>query len=288
MTDALLLVADTDHPIDWSTLPAGCSIVLGYIGQPLCTPHVWTHTEVEECRSHGLIWAPIHTPPGGRFGKADGERAAALMLQELTRYRLYGPEPVFLDIEHSTWALDPAATMAGVRAWAAVMSAHGHTNAHAYLPWQAGTGWGANWVNYRPQSIPAGYAGWQYDHSHPGRHYDLSVFHPSVFAPLIAAVKGHPVPFDAQQEKFIVDQLTKVQDNLHKIMWAYYEDPDPKHPHPYAQRRLAERLDKLQTEVAKLPTATVDITALAALLSAQLGPRLAADLVSELSARLAH
>lgn len=288
MSEALVLAADSDHIADLGTLPHGCTVVLGYVGQPLCTPHVWTAEEVQAVRATGRAWAPIHTPPGGAFGVDAGRRAGALMVQELTRYKLYGTEPVFLDIEHASWAINPAATMAGVREWQAVMHAHGHKIAHAYLPWQAGTGWGANWVSFVPASIPEGYAGWQYDHSHPGRHYDLSVFRPEVFAPLFDSMRSHPMNLDHDAQAFIVAQLTKVQDNLHKILWAYYDNPDEEHPHPYSQRDLSAKLDRLQAEVAKLSAGPVDVPTLADALAAQLGPRLAADLVAELAARLSH
>lgn len=287
MAESLVVVADTDHPIDWTTLPADCDIVLGYIGQPLCTPHVWSPAEVEATRKAGLVWAPIHTPPGGRFDKGAGERAGALMVQELTRYRLYGPEPMFLDIEHASWAVDPAATHAGIVAWQAVMHAHGHPQAHAYVPWQAGYGWGANWVDYRPTSIPDGLVGWQYDHSHPGRHYDLSVFRAEVFAPLIAATKGDPMNLDHDAQAFIVEQLALVQDNLYQAVSAYYADNSTKHAHPAANVHLSAKLDQVLAELAKLTVSPVDVTALATELAAKLGPKLAADLAGELSRRLA-
>lgn len=288
MAESLVLVADTDAPTDWATLPHDCGIVLGYVGQPLCTPHVWTEAEVQAARDHGLAWAPIHTPPGGPFGAAAGARAGALMVQELTRYKLFGTEPVFLDIEHASWAADPRAAMTGVRTWQSVMHDHGHPQAYAYLPWEARTGWGANWVSFRPTSLPDGYVGWQYDHSHPGRHYDLSVFRADVFAPLLDSMKGGPMALDHDAQAFIVAQLTKVQDNLHQILWAYYEDPAGPRQHPYANRHVIERLDHLQAEVAKLSIGPVDVATLAADLAAQLGPRLAADLATELANRLSH
>lgn len=285
---ALITAADAAFPFDYTRLPSAVTVVLGYVGQPYCTPHVWTPDQVAAVRNHGKLWAPIHTPPQVPFTEQLGLQAGNLMLQELEKVPLLGAEPVFLDIERSSWEPNPSATMAGVRAWQSVMHAHGHPQAHAYLPWAAGDGWGANWTGAKPAAIPVGYVGWQYQGNADGGRYDLSVFLPSVFQDLINQSKGFPMNLDAEAQKWIVDQLNRVQHNLWQDMHNYHWGTGTPEQEPHANVHIHQAVTDLAAAVAKLGTGGVDVTALANALAAKLGPDLATRTAKVIGASLTN
>lgn len=269
------VAADAADPFDYSRLPRSVKVILGYVGQLYCTPHVWTPDEVAHARNRGYLWAPIHTPPQVPFNAELGKQAGNLMVTELERYPLLGPEPVFLDIEHSSWAANPAEAMRGVAAWRQVMHDHGHRQAYAYLPWAAGTDWGANWINTRPSGIPDGYVGWQYAGGVDGDRYDLSLFRPGVFAELADRTKGFPMNLDADAQKWIVTQLETVRHDIVEVLREISSDSVPKHPHAHALVHIKAELDGLVNLVKAGGAGTVNVDQLAAAIVAKLGPGVA-------------
>lgn len=174
-------VADAAYPFDYSLLPADVSVVLGYLGGD--TPHVWTPAEVAECQATGRQWCPIWTAPNpGAVLTANGVNAdAQAFITELVARRHPMDDPVFYDVEASTWNATGTDARTRVLRWQGVMRGAGYPNAYVYAPWLARTEWGANWVGYRPMSLPAGRVGWQYVNAQPGKPFDLSVFDPSIF-----------------------------------------------------------------------------------------------------------
>src|SRR5689334_4293213 len=118
VADVLWHVADQAYPTDPSKMPADVRVVLGYVGEVNMTPHIWTPAEVANVQAHGKLWAPIHTVPPHWVGRKLGHDAAALMVEELKRYTYPKAGPVFLDVEHSTYAESPGQVLAQVNDWA--------------------------------------------------------------------------------------------------------------------------------------------------------------------------
>lgn len=285
---SLLLAADAAYPFDYRRLPRGVAAILGYVGHPDGTPHVWTASEVRAARASGRLWAPIWTPPAAVLNEQLGRQAADEMLTTLARYPLLGREPVFLDIEQHVYAAAPAGALAAAKAWAQTMTGHGWPYAVPYLPHQAGTGWAANWTGRRPDTLPAGLTGWQYAGELDGDRYDLSVFRPAVFAPLQAAMKGHPVQLDTQDQAWIVAQLDKVRDQIMLRLNGIAYDGEPGVKHGNALSHVHADVRAILAKVDAPPAASWTVADLARQLTADLGPTLARDLAVELGKRLSN
>lgn len=280
------LAADAAYPFDYSRLPHGVSVVMGYTGQQGCTPHVWTETEVKAVQATGRTWVPIHTPPQTGLTPDMGKQAGNLMVSELRRYQLPPHAPVFLDVERASWDANPAGARAAVSDWQAVMHAAGHTQAWAYLPSIAQTQWVADWVGAAPQHFAPGVIGVQYAGNVDGGRYDLSIFAASVFAPQAAPVVAKPLPLTVADQEWLVEQLTKVQDNLRHAFSAYVWDNDPQHPEPVAMKHLSDKLDQLLQLQTSAPIPAVQVHELAAELAKVLGPLLGTDVVVALGKAL--
>jgi hypothetical protein len=84
------------------------------------------------------------------------------------------------------------------------MRAAGHPHAYPYLPWSASYGWAANWTGTRPDALPAGLIGWQYEGNTGGRGYDLSVFDAALIGDTMEAADVWNVRFqkDGQGENY--------------------------------------------------------------------------------------
>jgi hypothetical protein len=281
-----VMAADAAFPFDYTRLPHGVRVVMGYTGQPGCTPHVWTQSEVAAAQAHGLTWVPIHTPPQGALYPNSGTQAGDLMVAELTHYQLPAHVPVFLDVERASWDKNPAGARAAVADWQAVMHAHGHPQAWAYLPNLAGSQWVADWVGQAPQHFAPGVIGVQYAGNVDGGRYDLSVFDASVFAQPVAPVAPKPTALTLADQEWLVSQLTKVQANLGAKLSAYVWDDDKAHPEPVALTHLSAKLDQLLHLHSSEPIPAAQVEALAAELAKVLGPTLGTDVVVTLGKAL--
>ena len=47
----LALATDSAYPYNYAQRPAGCQVIMGYVGRPGYTPHVWTLSEVQAARA---------------------------------------------------------------------------------------------------------------------------------------------------------------------------------------------------------------------------------------------
>jgi hypothetical protein len=283
---ATVMAADAAYPFDYSRLPHGVSVVMGYTGQPGCTPHVWTEAEVAAVQHTGRTWVPIHTPPQTGLTPDMGKQAGNLMVEELKHYKLPEGCPVFLDVERASWSANPAGARAAVADWQAVMHAHGHPQAWAYLPTLAGAQWVADWVGQAPQHFAPGVIGVQYAGNVDGGRYDLSVFAASVFAPPVVPPAPKPAPLTMPDQAWIVAQLNKVQANIGGKLSAYVWDDDPHHPEGVALVHLSAKLDHLLALHETAPIPPSQINELATELAKVLGPVLGTDVVVALGKAL--
>lgn len=285
---SLVTTADCAYPFAYDRLPAGVDVILGYVGSPTGTPHVWDQAEVDTVRATGRVWAPIWTPPDPALTAQLGRQAGNSMAAALGRYRLTGAEPVFLDIEQHVYAADPDGATQAVAAWTAVMHGAGHRQAWAYVPARAGYGWAANWTGTPPAAVPFGCVGVQYAGNVDGGRYDLSVFTGDVFAPLLATIgKGTDV-LDTTDKAWIEATINTAIKGVRTILSAYQWDNLADYPEPYAAKHLHELLAKIDATVTQLAPAAVPVDQLAAALETRLGPKLAADLAANLARRLAQ
>lgn len=177
LTDAV----DAAYPFDLSVLPTSVRVVVGYLGPPGGTPHVWTREEVAAVEATGRAWWGVQVAPLRALTAADGAaaaQAAAARLAELGR--AHRPDPVFYDVEYATWIADPAGARAAIAAFkSALPQAAARLRPEAYEPAVGGTDWIARWDNTRPDTLPAGVVGVQYG-APSGGAYDLDVFDPSL------------------------------------------------------------------------------------------------------------
>lgn len=285
---SLVTVADCAYPFDYGRLPAGVPVVLGYVGSPTGTPHVWDQAEVDAVRATGRVWAPIWTPPDAVLSAQLGRQAANGMIAALARYRLTGAEPVFLDVEQSVYAANPGTATEAVAAWTAAMHAAGHPQAWAYVPARAGFGWAADWTGRPPAAVPFGCVGVQYAGQLDGGRYDLSIFAPEVFAGLLATAGKGPDVLDTTDKAWITGQLNTAVRQIGAAMSAYQWDNAPHQAEPNANVHIMAAVNEVRATLAQLAPAALPVDQLAAELQAKLGPALAADLAANLAARLAQ
>lgn len=286
MTEQLVLTADAAFPFDLTTLPKGVSVVLGYVGQLHCTPHIWTADEVAKVRTHGYQWAPIWVPPVGMFTRELAEQAMNGMSDALVGYDYPAAGPVFLDIEEHVYALAPETTVAACRTWEAGMVARGHSAAVAYLPGAANHGWRAKWDNVRPTMLPDYLQGWQYSGEDAGGRYDLSVFRPEVFTALTGGTtEGGTVAADVTQA-WITAQLKQLQENVFQVLNGHYNNTWEGHQFTNSQTAIMGEVQAVLAKVDGLGSGAVDVAALAAELSKAIAPVIAADVLNGLAERL--
>lgn len=283
----LVLVADSAFPFDYSRLPSDVVCQLGYVGQLHETPHVWTADEVAHARQAVGAWAPIWTVPPSGFTVDVGKQAGNGMASALTALNYPHDGPVFLDVEHKTWAENPSRAMDAVAAWTETMAAHRWPNAHAYLPLAAGKGWLAHWTGIRPTSLPAGAVGLQYINALDGDRYDLSVFDRSIFTPLLTTGDNPMANLDAADQKWITDQLIAVQTNVLNHIEGMWYNGWTGHPNEVNLSAINTMVKHLTTVANAPSTGGVDVSALASALGTALGPQLAGAIAVELSKRLA-
>lgn len=287
MTEPLVLTVDCAYPFDYSRAPAGTKVVLGYVGQFGCTPHIWQPSEIATARAAIGAWAPIWTPPQGTFNWSNGAQAANGMHVALEAMNYPKAGPVFLDIEHATWAADPNGVGLGIREWQVTMTVAGWPNSHAYVPAAAGYGWAADWTNVRPTSLPDNLVGQQYAGNVDGGRYDLSVFRASIFDALLTKGTVDTVALTTEDKAWIAAQLGTVQTNLLNTWERSAWDTRPTQPFPYSLKAIFELVTQLQTEITQGLPASGGASALASQIAVALGPDLGAAVATELSKRLA-
>lgn len=203
----LILAADAAYPFKLSLLPAGCQVVLGYLGRYGATPHLWTAAEIAVVKQSGRDWWPIWTPQQNLMGRESGIAAAAGADTACQVVGIALTRPVFIDIEAGTWSRNPAAAAATVAGFKQEMKRRGRPNAFGYVPLAAGFDWVAHWTGLRPATLPAGWVGQQYAHAVAADAYDLSVFDLAA----LRQVSRNPGPagqIEGQLEMFIVRDST--------------------------------------------------------------------------------
>lgn len=172
----LFRVADGAYPQpDYSFLPDDVHVWAGYLGGD--TPHAWTHTEIAQLEAAGLTFWSIWTAPVAMSitgGQARDDAAA--MAARLALYTRPLHLPVIYDIEHSSWAANPAQTTASAQLWVQLLRQAGYVNAGWYGPCGSAAPWQACWSGDEPVQVPPGLMGIQYDHALSGDRYDISVF----------------------------------------------------------------------------------------------------------------
>lgn len=169
---ALIQAVDAATPA-LGAIPPQAKVVLGYVGAPGHTPHIWTLTEVNAVRATGRQWWPIWVPAQGLMSAATGQAAARGMLAALPRYSVAAGTPCFFDVERSSWEASQAGVRAAVAAFKQAMRAAGYSRPLGYVPRAAGIDWIANWTNSPPAALPAGVIGQQYRSTNS---WDFSVF----------------------------------------------------------------------------------------------------------------
>lgn len=168
---------------DLSKVPDSVVAIGAYVGGPGAY-HVWPKSDVQKVLDSGREVWPIWVPPQGRALTAqDGIDAAAGMALAIPQFGLTDKRrPCFMDIEYGQW--DENRTGAGLAAstFQAHMRIAAYTQPYPYCPYGMGRGWVSEYVYSRPQALPAGVIGWQYENDkyrHPG--WDASVFDISVY-----------------------------------------------------------------------------------------------------------
>lgn len=283
---SLTLGADAAFPFDYKVLPAGVTLILGYLGGS--TPHAWTKAEIAAAESTGRTWLGIWTAPNPNKrlsnvqGRADGVAAAA-QLAVLGRPKSL---PVFCDIEESSYDADRAGAVSYRNGFRAELQAAGYPLAFAYWPIEAGSDWVAFWDYVRPTELPQGVVGRQYQGVATDTRFDLSVFDTSIIDPTATTTTGDNDMLDATDKAWLVAQLTTLRNSV--IVHVKGVDvegvPNPKAPSP-TLLSIAKVVNVIEADENR-PPAVVDATALAAALVAQLGPAFAAELVAAIGAKL--
>ena len=195
------LATDSAYPYDFAQRPAGCAVILGYVGRPGYTPHVWSHGEAAAARATGCQWWPIGVGISqGATSAQDGHDLAAYMISVLPGYGVSKTTPVFQDLEPNALRADEARAAQCVAAWKADMRAAGYTQPYTYSVDAPFIDWLARWDNVRPATLPAGKIGVQYSGSVSPPNYDLSVFDPSLLG-------DDDMPLDAADLQAISDKL---------------------------------------------------------------------------------
>jgi hypothetical protein len=181
---SLIKAADGAYAPDPASLPADVKVILGYVGAPGHTPHIWTPDEVQKARNSGRQWWPIWVPAQGLMSAATGTAAAQGMVSALAPYGVSKSTPVFFDVETSSWEASATGAQAAVAAFKSTMKAAGYTRPLGYLPRAAGFDWIANWTGKTPAdapaSLPAGVIGQQYLGDYGS--WDFSVFDASLLS----------------------------------------------------------------------------------------------------------
>lgn len=179
----LLLVADGAYPQpDYSFLSAHIPVWAGYLGGH--TPHDWTLAEITALRDTGRRWWGIWTAPDKQaINAGQGVTDAGDTIDRLVALGYPVTDPVFYDIEHATWTIDPAGAEAAAAQWKAAVAAAGWRKAYWYGPLASHCDWVANWTGVRPAALPPGRIGVQYDHALSSDRYDISVFDPALLGP---------------------------------------------------------------------------------------------------------
>jgi len=281
--DQLINVVDAATPPDYARLPRSVKVVLGYVGQYGCTPHVWS---TDEARRRMGAWAPIWVPPQRRMTAETGKRAAQAALHAVAQYDYPHGGPVFFDIERHGYDADPAGARAALSAFRALLAQDGRWRGIGYGPVESGARWVAKWVTVRPDSLPAGWAGQQW---HGATHggVDLSVFRPAVFHAILNHNNedGASV-LDKDDKQWLVKQLGTLQHNLGGRVDALRTGTLGHDSYPANLRDMLAKLDDIDAQLKGDGGAVINIDALATSLAGKLGPDLAGQLVAALAAKL--
>lgn len=285
---SLISAADAAYPFDYTQLPAGVSVVLGYVGMSGSTPHVWSTSEVDAVRAAGYTWCPIVVPPQRGLSTADGDTIADVMIRALPQYQYPLGGPVFVDIERGSYDADPAGAADAVTRWRARMDAAGYPAAYAYWPKITGYTWLPKWVARRPRRLPAGVIGQQWAGGVDGDRFDLSIFTPAVFAGLDVNPQGGPVSLDKAAQQFIVTQLDQVQQHLADMIQALHTGKGGKYTWDV---NLAAVLRAVESAIPATPAGPLtdqQVAALAGSLAANLNRTLPEAVVKALAVQLSN
>lgn len=280
-------VVDAADPFRYTDLPHDVVAVLGYVGLPGCTPHIWTHGEVKAARKAGLLWAPILTTPQRALQGHEGVSAAVAMAKVLPGYGHRPGWPVFLDVERGVYDANPTGAAAYVAAWRAGMARAGWPDAFVYWPHPTAYTWLPDWTGLRPDTLPGPVAGVQYAGNAGGGRWDESVFAPHVFARMIANRKDGTVALTTADKAWLVKQLGQVQANLDAHLQAIKSGVGGKWGYTTNLDTIMAAVLANKPGAPAGPGGTVDVHTLAADLAAALGPGIAGQVAAELARRLA-
>jgi hypothetical protein len=183
----LLQVADGAYPHPpYDFLPPDVRVWAGYAGGH--TAHAWTAADVAGVREAGLAWWAIWTAVQGRaITRADAQADAHAMIAALHVLAYPGSDPVFYDVEYSTWVANPAQTEDAATFWCAILAESGWGHAYWYGPKHSTATWRADWTGTAPEVLPPGVVGVQYDHALHNDFYDISVFDPALLGDPVSA-----------------------------------------------------------------------------------------------------
>lgn len=286
MKPDLISVADAAYPFDYAELPSGVVAVCGYVGQSGETPHVWSTQEADAARKAVGAWAPIWVPPQGVMTADTGVHAAAELAGVLGQYGVPADSPMFFDIEEHSYEASPAGARSAASAFVASMARHGCHNAWPYVPLAMGKGWVAHYVGAPPRRLPKGYAGLQWTNKGHGGTFDLSVFHRSVFAPILNNDKDSAMPLDKADKTWIAAELTHMQDNILGRIDALHGGKGGGVTWSVNLHSVNAEVIAVHHALTDAPVTPVDVTALADRLAITLGNDVAAQVVAELGKRL--
>lgn len=194
----LALATDSAYPYNFAQRPAGCQVIMGYVGRPGYTPHVWTLSEARAARATGCQWWPIGVGISrGATSAQDGHDLARYMISVLPGYGVDKSTPVFQDLEPDALRADTGAAAQCVAAWKADMRTAGYQHPFTYSVDASFIDWLARWDNVRPTTLPAGKIGVQYAGNISPPTFDLSVFDPTLL--------GGPEDMTPDEHQMLVD-----------------------------------------------------------------------------------
>lgn len=260
----MITAADCLVPFDYSRLPAGVSVIAGYVGES--ANHIWTPAQISAVTASGRRWWAIYTPLAQTLDAAEGTLAGQTMADRLTGLAYPKLYPVFLDVERGVWDSNPAGAIAAITAWRAAMKAAGWTYAYPYAPVGSEPNWLPQWQSPAPNAIPPGAVGVQYAGLVDSGRYDLSLFQQSLWDAGTATPTEDLTIMDAATKAYIDAKFASARSDLSSGLKAIYNDQEPSSPHTAAMTYIMAGVQEARTEIAHLAATVTAIQAKVAVL----------------------